>query len=208
MNPTPKAVLCLGILTVVLIIGSSEFRPKAQASSTLGPVQRDQIVGDHVMKLIQIVQPDLSVARRQILARTFVRVTGDVLENEEQARYFAILVAIESRFNPTATSTAGAVGMAQIMPAYAKEFGKLCGVSDFTNADLVDPELNLTIGACIFRALLGVYKGNLAAVLVAYNAGSASLSMKQLQSLGNITNDETPRYVTRFMYLEQMTKKL
>lgn len=207
MRKMTKVVLLVAAVTVV-VIGSSELRPSARASSTPGPMQREQIVGDHVMRLIKIVQPDLSVARRQILARTFVRVTGDVLENEEQARYFAILVAIESRFNPAVTSSAGAVGLSQLMPGTAAEFGKLCGITDFKRDDLFDPELNLTIGACVFRALLGAYKGNLASVLVAYNAGGASLSMKQLQSLSNISNDETPRYVTRFMYLEQMTKKL
>jgi hypothetical protein len=103
---------------------------------------------------------------------------------------------------------AGAIGLAQVMPAYSREFGKNCGVKDFKDSDLTDPELNLTIGACIFRALIIAYKGNLGAVLVAYNAGGASLSMKQLQSLNNITNDETPRYVTRFFYLDQLTKKM
>lgn len=202
-----RIAISVFVLTA-LVFGYFGLRPTAQASIGKGPMNREIVVGEQVMRIINIVQPDLSVARRQILARTFVRVTGDILENEEQARYFAILIAIESRFNADAKSPAGAVGLAQVMPAYSREFGKNCGVKDFKDSDLVDPELNLTIGACIFRALIIAYKGNLGAVLVAYNAGGASLSMKQLQSLSNITNDETPRYVTRFFYLDQLTKKM
>ena len=204
---TKWAAVILCVMTVVLVVGASRSRSSEAKTAAPLVMANQQALGDMVLKLIGIVQPKMSLARKQILARTFVRVASDVLQDEEQGRYFAILVAIESRFTADVVSPAGAMGMAQLMPSTAREFGKLCGVTGFDNEDLKDTELNLTIGACVFRTLVTSYKGNLASALVAYNAGGASLSLKQLHSLANIANTETASYVAKFMYLNEAFNK-
>jgi membrane-bound lytic murein transglycosylase F len=76
----------------------------------------------------------------------------------------------ESRFNPTATSWAGAVGVMQIMPLAAEEVG--------VTGDLQDPEVGIEAGALYMRWLLDRFKDGpqdygeqLRFALGAYNAG-------------------------------------
>jgi len=112
------------------------------------------------------------------------------------------MIAIESKFNTDAVSSAGAVGLTQVIPKYAKEFAERCGMNDVRPEDLKNPDINLLVGACRFKALLDNFNGNTAAALVAYNAGLASDQLKQLKSLKNITNVESSSYVVKWLYLK------
>lgn len=73
----------------------------------------------------------------------------------------------ESDFNPTAKSSAGAVGIMQLMPATAAGLG----VTDRT-----DPEQNIMGGAKYLSQLLKIYSGDEKKALAAYNAGSNNVS--------------------------------
>jgi hypothetical protein len=169
---------------------------------------KDAELGKFILDLMQIVRSDLSAPRRQILARTIVRVSNDVFLVQEHKKYFAILVSIESKFDNSLSSPVGALGLSQLMPQYVPEFGKMCGISPVKPDDVArDPELNLTLGACLFRSLIEEFSGNAASALVAYNAGKASLSLKQLHSLHNITNEETSNYLAKFLYISEKVKQ-
>jgi len=172
------------------------------------PKEQDRKLGQLVLNLMEQVNADLSPAKRQIIARTVVRVTNDIFEEQKHKEWFASVLAIESKFNPKARSSVGATGMSQLMPQYAKSFAKMCGITDYHPSDLNDIELNITYGACFFRTLLenqGV-NGNIAAALVGYNAGTQSNSLKQLQRLINISNTETVNYIARFTYVSESAK--
>lgn len=160
--------------------------------------------------LMNQVNVKMSDARKQMVVQTVVRVTRNVLSTKEHREQFAVLLAIESKFNNKAKSPAGAVGVAQIMPQYAHEFAQICNINDYKKADLNDLELNMTIGACQFRALIEspVINGNVAAALVAYNAGKHSISFKNLTRLRNIDHPEPPNYVARFTFLSEEVKRL
>lgn len=168
----------------------------------------DQELGDLAIRLMAYA-PKMTNARKQFIAKTFVRVSNEVFEKQEHKEYFALVLAIESRFDPRIqNSSAGAVGIAQLMPAYVKEFGKLCNIQDATAEDVSqDYEMGMTIGACLFRSLIEAYQGNVASALLAYNAGKASLSLKQLHSLGTITNTESASYLAKFLYLGEEFKR-
>ena len=73
----------------------------------------------------------------------------------------AALVTQESGWNPRALSVRGAMGLAQLMPATARELG----------VDPHDPAANLTGGARYLRRLLDSFGGNVELALAAYNAG-------------------------------------
>ncbi len=67
----------------------------------------------------------------------------------------------ESDSYPCAVSEKGALGLMQLMPDVAQQFG----------ADPLDPKQNVTAGSKYLKQLLGRYKGDLKLALAAYNAG-------------------------------------
>ena len=148
----------------------------------------------------------MSSAKKKIAIDTIIRVSNKTFATDEQKKYFVVLLAIESKFQKDVKSSAGAVGVAQIMPKYAKDFAELCGITDFEVGDLNDYELNMTLGACQFKNLLSSFNGNVALALVAYNAGESSKSVKQLQAMGDITNTESASYISKFLYLTEKIK--
>lgn len=72
----------------------------------------------------------------------------------------------ESDFDPNATSSAGAVGIMQLMPGTAKAMG----VTDRT-----DPEQSIMGGAKYLSKLLDEFGGDEKAALAAYNAGPSNV---------------------------------
>lgn len=77
------------------------------------------------------------------------------------------LLTAESAGNPNAISPVGAQGIAQVMPATAKQPG--FGVQPLENP--FDPQENARFGAEYLGAMLKRYDGDEEAALVAYNAG-------------------------------------
>ena len=73
----------------------------------------------------------------------------------------------ESRFNPNAVSSAGAVGVMQLMPKTAEGLGV---------TDSYDPRQNILGGAKLISQLLDKYNGDKSLALAAYNAGSGNVS--------------------------------
>ena len=81
------------------------------------------------------------------------------------------LVREESYFDPDIVSSAGAVGLAQLMPATAAPVAASLHID---KPDLTDPATNLAIGARHLRALIG-NAGSIPKALLSYNAGLARL---------------------------------
>lgn len=173
-------------------------------------LNEDLSLGKFVIELMTEVRAKLSPMRKQIVAQTVVRVANNIFKERDHKYHFAVLLAMESKFNNNAKSKVDATGIAQIMPKYAKEFANICGIHDYTKNDLKDLELNMTIGACQFNALLHnkTINGNVAAALVAYNAGINSVSFRSLVGLKNIENLEPANYVARFTFLSSEIKNL
>lgn len=72
------------------------------------------------------------------------------------------VVRAESRYDPNARSTAGALGLMQLMPDTARELG-------VTNA--LDPAANLNGGARYLKRLMKLFDNDIALAVAAYNAG-------------------------------------
>lgn len=79
----------------------------------------------------------------------------------------AALVEVESSFLSQAVSPEGAVGLMQVLPSTASDFGV---------ADLTDPETNLETGARYLAYLLERFDGHLGLALAAYNAGPGNVA--------------------------------
>ena len=96
------------------------------------------------------------------------------------------LVEVESGYDPTAVSPRGAMGLMQLMPFVAEEYGV---------HDPFDPASNIQAGTRHLRSLIDRFGiGN---ALAAYNAGAGSV----LKFDGLPPFPETRRYVNRIMDL-------
>ena len=81
------------------------------------------------------------------------------------------LVRQESFFDAAAVSSAGALGLTQVVPPTAAEIAANLGVADFKESDLLKPEVSLEFGANYLGAQIEGFGGNLRAALAAYNGG-------------------------------------
>jgi soluble lytic murein transglycosylase len=79
----------------------------------------------------------------------------------------------ESGWQPSVISSAGAVGIMQVMPATAEADGPALL---HRQVDLFDPADNIDIGTAILKNNLNRYHGDLASALVAYYAGGAAVT--------------------------------
>ena len=108
--------------------------------------------------------------------------------DEAAARYrldAALITSVmeaESAFNPFAVSPAGAMGLMQLMPLVAEEYGA---------REPFDPRENIMAGARYLRRLLDRYDGNIELTLAGYNAGPTAVAR-----YGDVPPyPETQRYV-------------
>lgn len=85
------------------------------------------------------------------------------------------LIRQESLFDPQARSSAGALGLAQIMPSTGEWIASQIGPEDYRESLLLRPNLNLRYSAWFFELLVNLYDRDWIAALVAYNAGPGNL---------------------------------
>jgi len=81
------------------------------------------------------------------------------------------LIWKESHFDSSVISVAGAVGLMQLMPATARGMAAQLQRGMPSDSDLMQPELNILLGARYFGTLLDRFSGKVPLALAAYNAG-------------------------------------
>lgn len=160
------------------------------------------------LKAMEEVGSQLSLVQKKFLADDIVFVVREYFpDRPEVQRTFISLIGIESKFDKNARSSAGAVGLTQIIPRYAVEFGRPCNLELSGKEDLTYDRLNLSIGSCLFKSLLDKLDNDVYLALVAYNAGPSSEAIKQMLSLKNITNVETANYPSKVLRVKENAKK-
>jgi hypothetical protein len=165
--------------------------------------KEDERVGQYALLIMGMhTKMKMSDFQKQLMAQTIVRVSGNVFDNEDERKWFIILINNESAFDKNAKSPVGAVGLTQVMPQFIEEFGGHCGLKDVNTSEVFDMEVNLTLGACRFKHLLNSYSGVYSTALAAYNGGKNAKSVKEIQAFSKITTQETLQYIARFTHIK------
>lgn len=99
------------------------------------------------------------------------------------------VVWAESKYDPSAVSDKGAVGLMQLMPTTFESCAATLGIRD---ADCCDPVTNLRCGCYYLSLMLERFDGDELAALYAYNAGEANAN-KFLA--GDTVFSETQKYI-------------
>jgi soluble lytic murein transglycosylase len=120
----------------------------------------------------------------------------------------ALLAAVieqESKFRADAKSSAGAIGLMQLLPATAKGIAIHTGGSKFVVSDLYTPEINIRYGAWYLHHLMQKY-GDEKTALAAYNAGQQNVDSWRAQGQG-IQFAETRAYVDKVERLKGIYRR-
>lgn len=144
------------------------------------------------------------------LGRTLLYPVSDVAAIEASATRHGVdpdlvcaVIKCESSWNPTATSSAGAVGLMQVMPDTARslvEMGLVDG-GTWDASNLTDPSTNIEFGC----AYLGYLQGRLSSteeIVAAYNAGIGTV--RGWLDEGGVIPDDIAFAETR-AYLQKVT---
>lgn len=114
----------------------------------------------------------------------------------------------ESAFNPHATSSAGAMGLVQVMPSTAKATARKHRLPYRSRKQLHDVSVNLALGATYYAELLARFDNNRILATAAYNAGPSRVDKWLKKSAGKLPFDvwmalipyrETRSYVSNVM---------
>jgi soluble lytic murein transglycosylase len=106
------------------------------------------------------------------------------------ANYLLLALARqESAFNPIATSSAGAMGLMQLMPATAKGTARKYKIPYRNKRQLHSPEINVPIASQYYLSLLERYNNNRILASAAYNAGPRRVDQWLSKSAGKLPYD-------------------
>lgn len=100
--------------------------------------------------------------------------------------FIRAVIKVESNYNPSVVSHAGASGLMQLMPRTAARMGV---------TDVFDPRQNILGGSRYLRILANHFSGDLVLTIAAYNAGEGAV----LRYRGIPPYEETQRYVRRVL---------
>ncbi len=122
----------------------------------------------------------------------------DALVREARAQgldpfFVAGLIRQESLWHPTIESTAGAVGLMQLLPTTAQEVARTLGIR-YSRAQLGDPDYNLRLGTQYLASMIRRFDGRAEDALSAYNAGPGRINQWR----------QRPEYRDRDVFVEHI----
>jgi soluble lytic murein transglycosylase len=133
----------------------------------------------------------------------FVRVHAR--EHNLDPALMAAVIYQESKFDRTAKSSSGAIGLMQLTPDTAHGIAVRTGGSAFHTRDLYDADINIRYGAWYLHNLFRKY-GSEKLVLAAYNAGQGNVDRWRANGQP-IQFPETKAYVKRVEDLKNVYRR-
>jgi soluble lytic murein transglycosylase len=132
-------------------------------------------------------------------------VRGHAADYHLDPALLAAVIEEESKFDASAKSRTGAIGLMQLQPTTAEGIAIRTGGSRFLLSDLYDPEINVRYGAWYLRHLLDKYHDERTA-LAAYNAGQQNVD-RWLAAHVPVQFPETKAYVSRVERLKGIYRR-
>lgn len=153
--------------------------------------------------------------RKAVTELTLPLAHDDIIRQQAADKHLdpALIAAViyaETKFDPS-TSSAGAEGLMQILPATAEFLAHRSGATNFTTADLGTPQVNIAYGSYYLRYLIDRYGGSTTLGVAAYNGGEANVNHWLAEaradhrrfSMADITFPETRAYVRKVLQAQQ-----
>lgn len=150
-------------------------------------------------------EPDWYLRARYPLEYEHI-VTAHARNYDLEPELLAAVIYAESRFQPEVVSSAGAVGLMQLLPETAKGIALRTGGDRFVVSDLRDPEINVRYGSWYLDHLRGRYDGNMRLALAAYHAGQGNVD-RWVDEGSGIAFAETRDYVEEVMRVKTVYAK-
>jgi soluble lytic murein transglycosylase len=147
-------------------------------------------------------EPDFYLRARHPLEYEHI-IRGHAANHGLDPALVAAVVYVESRFDPNATSAAGAIGLMQLLPETARGIALRTGGDRFVVADLRDPEINVRYGSWYLDHLRTTYDDDMSLALAAYHAGPGNVDHWREQGLG-IPFPETREYIEEIERLRRV----
>lgn len=136
-----------------------------------------QMDADDLLRVQGLITKEMDLRLADATAGKVVSQIAPRLFNTDGDRAFNILIGTESngqQFDKNGkplTSSAGAIGVAQVMPTTGPEAAKLAGLPWDEDRYRNDPAYNRALGKAYFAEQLRAFDGDLAKAYAAYNAG-------------------------------------
>lgn len=140
-----------------------------------------QMDADDLLKMQGHITKEMDLRAADGVAIKAVAVLTPKVFNTDSDRAFNILIGTESnnkqfgKDGKPLTSSAGAIGVAQVMPTTGPEAAKMAGLPWDEARYKNDPEYNRALGKAYFGKQLKDFDGNLAQAFAAYNAGPGAV---------------------------------
>lgn len=169
-----------GMAIALFTCGLFAFTQPAEAATRAVPVTPQTIAA--YATVIRHINPQMPKWQSRDFAR---RVIVNAERWRLDANILVAIVTVESRWHTHALSSAGAIGLGQLMPGTAS----MLGVNPHNSGE------NLSGAACYLHGLMNRFGKNYDLVFAAYNAGP-----KAVEEFGGIPPyDETQHYVVKVM---------
>ena len=181
--------------TSVLLERSEALDEQARAIRADGMDLRQFIASNSAEQIIflkmLILKPDLDPTLGRTIAR-HVHYYAALYKRDPDL--VLSIIAEESRFNPNAVSTVGAVGLMQVMPQWEKVLG--------IQGSLKDPEISIKYGLQVLGFYMEMYK-DIEMALTAYNRGPGPVDMALMRG-----KDPKNKYAPEVLKVYEKLKKL
>jgi soluble lytic murein transglycosylase len=162
-------------------------------------------------RLISVLPPNAPPPPDDLLRIAYPAVYNDLVKDSAKKESVSPLLLLslmrqESYYDPDAGSSAGALGLTQVVPTTGKSIAKNLSVENFSAEDLYRPNVSIQFGANYLGEQLSEFDGDPYRALAAYNGGPGVVT-KAAKTSGNdedlfvedLEFDETKTYVKRVM---------